>query len=189
MNLDDAFAHMPIFNTSRLLIRPMEERDAEAIFAFKADPWVTVRYGQEPHTSLDATRQWVRERLAGDVQRDSLFWVFEYLEEAKVIGSCCFWNFDKESSRAELGYELHRAHWQKGMMSEALPPVLAYGFRMGIHRFEAYPLADNGPSGGLLLKLGFKYEGTLRGRCYFRGRYLDQACYGLLREDLKPPHG
>jgi [ribosomal protein S5]-alanine N-acetyltransferase len=186
MNLD-AFDHPPTFNTKRLRIRPLEEGDAEAIFAIKEDGNVTERYGQEPHTSLDMTRRWVSSRLNGDTQRDSVFWVFERRKEAGAIGSCCFWHFDKESNCAELGYELNRAHWRKGMMSEVLPPVLTYGFEeMGLHRIEACPLAENTPSRKLLLKLGFKYEGKLRERVYFRGRYLDQLYYRMLREDLGP---
>ena len=51
-NLDDAFVHLPTFNTGRLRIRPMEERDAEAIFTFKADLKVTESHGQEPPSGI-----------------------------------------------------------------------------------------------------------------------------------------
>jgi RimJ/RimL family protein N-acetyltransferase len=56
MTLEDAFRHLPTFNTERPLIRPLEEGDAETIFAIKSDHHVTERYGQEPHSSLDVTR-------------------------------------------------------------------------------------------------------------------------------------
>jgi hypothetical protein len=50
----------------------------------------------------------------------------------------CFWNFDEDFHCGELGYELNRAHWRKGIMAEALPAVIAYGFNdLGLHRIEA----------------------------------------------------
>lgn len=185
--MDEAFTQLPTFATSRLRIHPLDQSDAEALFRLKGDPNVTERYGQEPHRSLDETRQWVENRLVGYRKRDSMFWVFTFRDDPTAIGSCCFWNFDHESHSAELGYELHPAHWHKGIMTEALPPVLDYGFdEIGLHRIEACPLTDNTPSRNLLLKLGFKYEGDLRQRHLFRGHFIDLLYYSVLREEWRP---
>jgi len=187
MSIDRAFAHFPSFRTERLLVRPLEASDAEAIFAIKSDPKVTEAYGTEPHKSVDETREWVEGRLNARGQRDSLFWVFVPMGEERAIGSCCYWHFDSGSRCAELGYELNRSYWGKGIMSEALPPVLAYGFdAMQLNRIEACPLAENAPSNALLLKLGFRYEGNLKERVYFRGHFADQYYYGLLKSEWNP---
>jgi ribosomal-protein-alanine N-acetyltransferase len=184
MPVAEAFTQLPTFMTDRLRIRPLEEADAEAIFTFKGDPNVTERYGQEPHQSLDETRQWIENRLVGYQKHDSMFWVFTFKDDSTAIGSCCFWNFDHDSHSAELGYELHPAQWHKGMMTEALRPVMDYGFdEMELHRIEACPMSDNTPSRDLLLKLGFKYEGNHRQRHLFRGRFLDLLYYSILREE------
>ena len=66
---------------------------------------------------------------------------------------------------AEIGYELHRAYWSKGFTSEALPVILTYGFTNMDHR-TSLPLAFNEPSVKLLIKLGFKWEGTIPGACF-----------------------
>jgi ribosomal-protein-alanine N-acetyltransferase len=69
-------------------------------------------------------------------------------------------------------------------MAEALSAMLDYGFSdLGLHRIEAVPLAVNKPSHGLLCKLGFNYEGNLRQRHFFRGRFEDQFYFGLLKDD------
>jgi len=183
MKLDREFAHPPKFTTQRLRVRPMKFTDAKAIFEFKSNEAVTKHYGQEPK-SLEETRAWVRRRLTEPKRRDSIFWVFTLKRDDTAIGSFCFWNFDPDFRTAEIGYELHPAHWGRGLMAEAIPPILGYGFsRLGLHRVEACPLADNEPSKKLLLKLGFKYEGNLRQRVFFRGHHYDQLYYGLLRED------
>ena len=73
------------------------------------------------------------------------------------------------------------------MMTEALAPVLAYGLLgVRLNRIEACPLAENAASNALLLKLGFRYEGNLRQRVFFRGRFVDQVYYGLLKSEWSP---
>jgi len=134
MKLEREFAHPPRFTTHRLRIRPMKFTDAKAIFEFKSNEAVTKHYGQEPK-SLEETRTWVRHRLAGPRRRGSIFWVFTLKRDDTAIGSFCFWNFDPSFRTAEIGYELHPAHWGKGLMAEAIPPILDYGFsRLGLHR-------------------------------------------------------
>jgi [ribosomal protein S5]-alanine N-acetyltransferase len=187
MTLDEAFAKLPTFATERLNVRPLVLSDAEDIFEFKSDAMVREKYGTEPHASLDQTTRWVEDRVDGYRKRDSMFWVFNLKSEPKVIGSCCYWHLDEESRCAEIGYELNRMYWHQGFTSEALQPVLAFGFEgMGLNRIEACPLVDNLPSNRLLVKFGFRYEGTLRQRVQFRGRFVDQLYYSLLKGELKP---
>ena len=69
-------------------------------------------------------------------------------------------------------------------MTEAISTILTYGFtELGLHRIEAIPLGGNTASKSLLLKLGFKYEGNLRQRHFFREHFEDQLYFGLLREE------
>jgi len=187
LTLDEAFAKVPTFTTGRLVLRPMEPGDAEAIFEIKGDPGVTECYAAEPHATRDQTRKWVEDRLDGYRERKSIWWMYTLKEQSRVIGSCCYWHIDEESRCAEIGYELNRAYWHQGISSEALVPILEYGFDgMGLNRIEACPFAENASSNRLLQNLGFKLEGTLRQRVWFRGRFLDQHYYGLLKGEFKP---
>jgi ribosomal-protein-alanine N-acetyltransferase len=78
------------------------------------------------------------------------------------------------------------ADWRHGIMTEALGAVLAFGFlEMGLHRVEAVVDDANEPSKGLLRKLVFGHEGTLRQRFHFRDRYWDERYFGLLREEWR----
>jgi [ribosomal protein S5]-alanine N-acetyltransferase len=184
MTLDGAFTHLATLSTDRLRIRQMRIEDAEAVFAFKSDIRVTDSYGQEPHGTMSETRAWIQRRIADYECRDSVFWVIVPKEADLAIGECCLWNFDGSFNCAEIGYELRSDHWNRGIMTEALTAVLNYGFdEMDLHRIEACPLVTNEASNRLLVKLGFKYEGTLRERQSFRGRFVDQMYYGLLRGD------
>lgn len=184
MTLDEAFAHLMTLKTNRLCICPIRLTDAEALFKVKSDPKVTNNYGREPHLSIDETIAWIQRTLADYERHETMMWVIKLKEEDIVIGECCFWNFDADLHYAEIGYELYRSQWNKGIMTEALKAVLSYGFvDLGLNRIEATPLAINPSSQHLLIKLGFKHEGTLRQRILFQGKFEDQLCFGLLREE------
>jgi ribosomal-protein-alanine N-acetyltransferase len=182
MTLDEAFSELATLKTPRLTIRPAVLSDAEAIFSFKSIEESTIGFGQEPHRALQQTKAWIERNLEDYRQRGSMLWVLAYGD--RVVGSCCYWNFGPGSKCAEIGYELHPDHWGAGIMREALEALIDYGFQdMELHRIEADPLATNERSCNLLLRLGFSREGVLRERVSFRGRFIDQAYFGLLRDD------
>lgn len=190
MTVDSAFKTFPILETHRLRLRPVLESDAQALFAIKSDLDVTRQYGQEPHQAVEDTLRWILRLQADYEMRVALFWAITLKGDDAVIGAGGFWNFDPGFHCAEIGYELHPADQGQGIMTEALSAVLAFGFNeLGLHRIEANPLADNAASRGLLFKLGFTFEGNLRQRVYFRGRFRDQYYFGFLKEEwlkMKP---
>src|SRR6266567_2325661 len=68
--------------------------------------------------------------------------------------------------------------------NESMWAILTYVFtELGLHRVEAIIDIMNDRSKGLLLKLGFTYEGKLRQRYSFRGRFEDEYYFGLLRDE------
>lgn len=182
MTLEEAFSGLPTLYTRRFRLRPLRASDARALFSVKGDSEVTRMYGTDPHGSLAKTRKWVRDRLSDYRKRNGMVWTIVPRKRVAAIGNVVLWNFDETFHTAELGYELGRSHWGRRVMSESLPPVIAFGFGViGLHRIEACPFADNEASNRLLKRLGFQYEGTLRHRIFYEGRYTDQLYYGLLR--------
>jgi len=165
----------------------MEAGDAEAIFEIKGNPKVTECYAAGPHATRDKTRKWVEDRQTGYRERKSIWWMYTLKGQTRVVGCCCYWNIDEESRCAEIGYELNRAYWHQGISSEALVPILEYGFDgMDLNRIETCPFAENASSNRLLQNLEFKLEGTLRQRFQFRGRFLNQRYYGFQGEFNRP---
>ncbi len=184
MERDHAFTHLASFSTERLLLRKMMLEDAEAFFRIKSDPYVTRCYGEEPHHSIEDTRNWVRDCIDAGEKRTAMIWTIVMGSSGSAIGMVCLWNFHHVNHCAELGYELHPEYWNQGIMTEVLMPIITYGFTViGLNRIEACPLVINGPSISLLRKYGFKEEGTLRQRVFYDGRYLDEKFFALLKED------
>jgi len=184
MNIDAAFTHFPTLTTNRLHLRKIQPMDAEALFAIKSDREVMDFYGDEPHQSLEDTRALIQQLQDSYERHEALHWGITLKGEDTVIGSCTFFFSDPGFHYVETGYELHRAYWRQGIMTEALPTILTYGFtELGLHRIEAAMDARNTRSRGLLLKLGFTYEGNLRQRFFFRDQFLDAHYFGLLKDE------
>lgn len=99
------------------------------------------------------------------------------------IGECGFHTWIKKHKRAEIFYKLnHDSDRRNGLISEALPVVLEFGFeKMDLNRIEAFIADYNEPSKRLLLKNNFIKEGTLKSHYYFNGVFEDSDCYALLR--------
>jgi len=54
---------------------------------------------------------------------------------------------------------------------------------MGLNRVQAIIDAENVRSIKLIERLGFKKEGVFRQNSYFRGRFRDEVCFSLLKEE------
>ncbi len=70
-------------------------------------------------------------------------------------------------------------------MSEALTAIIDFGFEtMELNRIEALVFPGNENSSKLLKKLGFHLDGLLRQNYFCKGKYWDELCFSLLRDDI-----
>jgi len=184
MTIDAAFTYFPSLSTNRLFLRQIQPQDAEDLFKTFSDEEAMQFYGHEPHRSVDETHALIEQIQARYARREAIRWGITLKGESRVIGSCGFHQFDAGFHRAETGYELHRTFWGQGVMTEAVSAILTYGFtELELHRVEAVIDIANERSKGLLLKLGFTYEGNLRQRYSFRDRFEDEHYFGLLKDE------
>ncbi len=90
---------------------------------------------------------------------DFKFWDLIDKESKKVIGHCGFHTWDKSIQQAEISYGLDKNFQKKGLMLEAIRPIILFGFReMKLKKIEAYIKVKNLPSKKLIAKLGFVAE-------------------------------
>ena len=108
----------------------------------------------------------------------------------RVVGTIGFMWYSEENHSVEVGYSLARGLWNQGLMTEALKAVMRLSFEeLQVHRVEAQHETSNPASGRVMLKCGMRHEGTLRGRIYNKGRFVDVELYAILREDWERlPH-
>ena len=135
--------------------------------------------------TIDEARQLIARYTSRFLNQVGIRWGIARKENpATLIGSCGYNIWIPSSRRAIIGYDLGRAHWKQGIMSEALKRVLDFGFgTMQLNRIEALVFAQNLPSHRLLKKLGFKCEGVLREYEFVKERFVDLTMYSLLRRE------
>lgn len=177
-----AFQRFPQLVTERLILRQGLDCDAAAVFEFKGSAAVTENYAQEPHRQVADSRRWLERARDSFANQEDVLWVMALQENGQVIGSVTLWNLHKSDACAELGYEMHPDFERKGFMSEAVRVVLDFGFDpLALQRVEALPLARNQASRLLLERSGFELKGIMEQKVCFRGNFLDQCIYSLLK--------
>ncbi len=183
LDLSAVFAEFPVRETARLRLRAPTEADAPALFQIMSDPLVLRYFGSLPMTAPEQALARARGFGEAFAERSGIRWAITARATGAYIGSCGFWRIIPEHDRAEIGYELAPAWWGRGIMPEALAPVLEFGFSaMGLHSVEAQIHPANSGSRRVLEKLGFVQEGYFLENYYDvveRG-YTDTAVFSLL---------
>lgn len=145
----------PLLQTERLLLRRFFPEDVPALFLLLQDeevntflPWFALKDMQEAET-------FYRERIAPEYEKPQARFYAVCLREDNVpIG---YITVGAEESR-DLGYALRRQFWHRGIMTEAGIEVLKELERAGIPYVTATHDVKNLKSGGVMRRLGLKYQ-------------------------------
>jgi ribosomal-protein-alanine N-acetyltransferase len=88
----------------------------------------------------------------------------------------------------ELGYWLGAPFWGRGIATRVVALITRLAFDShGALRVEAAPFARNAASRRVLVKNGFKFEGTHRCAAVKDGKIEDMAMYAVVAKDRKLP--
>jgi [ribosomal protein S5]-alanine N-acetyltransferase len=171
--------------TDRLILRPLISADVSSIQAAAsirqiADTMISIPH---PYPDGEAERYIARQKAEFEAGHSVTF-VIEQRFENKFNGIIEIRDIEREHSQAELSFWLAVEAWGQGSMSEALKPVLRFGFEeLELNRLYAYHMVRNPSSGQVLRKNGLVYEGMLRQRVRKWGMFEDVALWAILRKD------
>jgi len=174
----------PTLHTERLVLRPVRDEDAEALFALHSDPYV-LRFWDSPPWQ-DASRadaflaasRWIEQEGSGARL------VVERSSDGRLLGWCGLTRWSAEHRSASLGFVYAQTAWGHGYATEAVGALLGWGYdALPLNRVQAECDTRNAASARVLEKLGFVREGTLREDCVVDGVVSDSWVYGLLRRD------
>lgn len=94
--------------------------------------------------------------------------------------------WDRDNHSAEVGFDLRRDMWGKGIMKEALQGMLLFGWQhMSLNRIGARVSTYNTNCTALLKRLGFQHEGTMREEYFEGGQYHDLLLFAILRRECR----
>ncbi len=180
--LTDIFDEDMTLRSDRLILRRLAEGDRDDLYEIFSDKEVMRYYDVLPFDDIAQAEEMLDRFIGGYSDRSMMRWGIEY--NGKMVGTCGFFGFKEDCKKTEMGYELNRSFQRMGIMSEALGMILGFIFdKTDINRVEAWVEPQNAASAGVLAKLGFAHEGTLRQYEYCRDEVIDIMVWGMLRSD------
>lgn len=178
--------HFEILNTEHLHLRKLSPEVFDFIYKAYSDAALVDFLGLESAEALEKEKQKYRKGLS-TFNKSFVYFQIIHKKNEKVIGWCGFHTWYLDHARAEIGYGLFDENFRgKGIMSEALEPVVRYGFqKMELNRIEAFISPANTASVRLAQKFGFVQEGLLSEH-YCKDSVLeDSAVFSLLRRNYR----
>lgn len=180
----DSAKLLPDLETERLYLKAIHTAHLDFIFKHFSDASVNqFLYDEEPVSSIDEAKEIIDFYMNPDVKGANR-WVIVRKDNGLPIGTCGFHCWERKNMLVEIGYDLGKEHWGYGYMTEALTAAINCSIEyMDINRIQAFVSVDNKKSCRVLERLGFKKEGIIRDKHFFRGNFYDHFCFSLLKTD------
>jgi len=139
--------------------------------------------------SDELTRAAYRRRMRrydSEIRNDMAYPFFVFREsDDTLVGGCTLSNVRRGVCQsASLGYWIGAPYARSGYTTAAVKLLAPFVFEtLALHRLEAACIPENGPSKGLLHKIGFREEGLARGYLQIGGDWRDHILFALLKDD------
>lgn len=114
--------------TERLILRPWEEDDAESLYEYAKDPAVGPIAGWPPHTSVENSREIIRDVLSADET-----YAVCLKQDNRAIGSIGLISPAQShtalgADELEIGYWIGVPFWGRGLIPEATERLIRHAF-------------------------------------------------------------
>jgi len=179
----------PNLTTSRLTLTQLNSHDSKALFDIFSDKEVVKFYDIEVYNSQEQALKLIEFFNARFIDAIGIRWAIRLKDSDKLIGTCGFNSWNKKMKNAGIGYELSSTYWGNGYATEALHKIIHAAFLNELpfgelHRIQGDTMLGNNASESVLQKLGFKEEGIRRSSGYWKNKYHDLKCFGLLKPEF-----
>ncbi|MFI2030751.1 GNAT family N-acetyltransferase [Streptomyces buecherae] len=180
-----------ILNTPRLILRPFEASDVDAVFAACQDPDIP-RWTNVPSPYLREHAQNFVTEMVPNGWRDNTSYSLAVVtkDDGVLVGAMGLVRLELAGPerQAEIGYWTVKEHRGRGYTVEAARRMIDWAFgELGVERMEWYAEVGNEGSWAVARSLGFQREGTLRARIPHAGTRRDSWIGSLLPSDLGLP--
>lgn len=162
--------------TERLILKNIGNDDKDFIFSEFSDENVTkYLYDAEPLTDMADADEIISLYMEPE-PRNQHRWIIINKKENIKMGTCGFHKWNKDESKADIGYDLKKEFRKNGYMQEALNEIIKFAkIKMKLKELNACIFMDNTNSIKLAEKFGFILNGTyneiFRGKEYLHNIY------------------
>lgn len=166
------------------VVRPITLADAEAWAAYVCRPEVT-RFTSSTAQTVADVRPVIERTLSGQADAPLRF-VLLSAASGELLATVGFHSISTLFGSAEVAYDVHPAHWGRGLATAACRAACRWGFaQRGWSRIQATTVLPHLASQRVLERSGFQREGLLRHFRQVRGVPTDYWMYSLLPGELR----
>ncbi len=172
-----------ILKTERLILRPYEASDAEAIYGVVSRWEIAETTVSIPHPYPRQNVDWWINFLKDSMEKGNAyeFGIFKRDEPHVYLGNCGFVSISKQHNNGELDYFINPDYWNQGYGTEACRRLVEFGFReLGLERIYGRCMTKNEGSRRIMEKAGLKYEGLAKHEIKKLNKYEDVWKFGLI---------
>jgi RimJ/RimL family protein N-acetyltransferase len=173
-------------HTERLLLRPFEAGDLQALHVMQSDEEV-VRYLYHDVRSLEETRISLGRKMSSVAikgEGDGVTAAAILRDTGELVADVSLWVISEGHQQGELGFVVHPAHQRRGYATEASRRMLEFAFTTArLHRVVGRLEARNVASARVMEKLGMRREGHFIENEWVKGEWQSEFLYALLAEE------
>ena len=146
-----------VMESSRIILRPWRDSDAETLFKWASDPDVGPRAGWAPHKSVEESLEIIRTVFCDATNT----WAIELKETGEAIGAMgygpsCDCKLPAREGEPLAGYWVAKPYWNQGICTEALKLMIEHIRKTtDIRSLISGHFTDNPASGRVMEKCGF----------------------------------
>lgn len=176
---------VPVLAGDMVTLRELERRDAPSLLALLTTAEVA-RFISPPPTTLEGFERFIT--WAKHERERGTYLCFAVVPHgmSTAIGLFQVRQLEPGFATAEWGFALGSAFWGTGMFADGARLTVDFAFEvLGSARLEARAAVANGRGNGALRKIGAVQEAVLRQSFLWRGKYIDQALWSIVRSEWR----
>ncbi len=178
-----SFAPAWPLETQRLLVRPFQQTDLDALYEIHSDER-NARWLYTEARTLEQVEALLERKIAGASIRAEGEWLSGAAivrATGELVCDVSLGWISEAHKQGEIGFIAHPAHQGHGYATEAARPLLAFGFEtLGLHRVVGRLEPRNVASTRVLEKLGMRREAHFVENEWIKGEWQSELVYAML---------
>lgn len=174
--------------TERLLLRPLTLEDIDLLWPDISDSEISKHMGWEAHTDRSQTIEFLKHEVARREAGKGVTWaIFKDVSFCGIFSLIGLVRTHRALTynKAEIGAWLSRKYQRQGIMTEACPRVLDFGFcELRLHKIFVSHSSINRASENMIKRWGFRYVGEQLEEFQKNGVWYNHKCYELLDKEF-----
>jgi ribosomal-protein-alanine N-acetyltransferase len=146
-----------ILETSRLILRELDSKDAKNFYDLNSNPNVIKYTGNSAFKNVEEAKEFL-ENYTDYKFNGYGRWAVILKTTDKFIGWCGL-KFDELENETDIGFRFFEEEWNKGYATESAIACIHYGFeKLKLKRIIGRAMKENVGSIKVLEKIGLEYE-------------------------------